>query len=79
MSAGHRARLAQTLAVARAPWYEMRVFLDDERNTPKGWVLVYWPIEVISLLESGQGAEQTDGAPDPTITAFRSGEIRQGA
>jgi len=31
----------------------MRVFLDDERVTPEGWVRTYWPIEVIALLESG--------------------------
>jgi hypothetical protein len=31
----------------------MRVFLDDERATPEGWVRVYWPDEAIALLESG--------------------------
>jgi len=31
----------------------MRVFLDDERSTPEGWVRVYWPDEAIALLESG--------------------------
>lgn len=31
----------------------MRVFLDDERLTPEGWVRVYWPKEAIELLESG--------------------------
>jgi hypothetical protein len=31
----------------------MRVFLDDERPTPEGWVRVYWPAEAIQLLESG--------------------------
>jgi hypothetical protein len=31
----------------------MRVFLDDERVTPEGWVRVYWPDEAIALLESG--------------------------
>ncbi|RQR26997.1 hypothetical protein DIE23_28495 [Burkholderia sp. Bp9143] len=31
----------------------MRVFLDDERETPDGWVRVYWPAEAIALLESG--------------------------
>lgn len=31
----------------------MRVFLDDERATPEGWVRVYWPDEAIELLESG--------------------------
>lgn len=27
----------------------MRVYLDDERNTPEGWVRVYWPDEAIAL------------------------------
>lgn len=31
----------------------MRVYLDDERPTPDGWVRCYWPDEVISLLEAG--------------------------
>ncbi|MDR6674620.1 cyclic-phosphate processing receiver domain-containing protein [Xanthomonas sp. 1678] len=32
----------------------MRVYLDDERSAPEGWVRVYWPDEAIALLESGQ-------------------------
>lgn len=32
----------------------MRVYLDDERPTPDGWVRTYWPGEVIALLETGQ-------------------------
>ncbi len=31
----------------------MRVYLDDERTTPEGWVRVYWPEEAIKLLEAG--------------------------
>jgi hypothetical protein len=31
----------------------MRIFLDDERPTPQGWVRAYWPQEVIALLEAG--------------------------
>ena len=31
----------------------MRVFLDDERATPDGWVRVFWPDEAIALLEAG--------------------------
>lgn len=31
----------------------MKVFLDDERSTPEGWVRAYWPDEVIALLEQG--------------------------
>ena len=35
----------------------MRVYLDDERATPDGWIRVYWPEEAIELLESGQVEE----------------------
>jgi hypothetical protein len=36
---------------------EMKVYLDDERSTPNGWVRVYWPCEAIELLKSGQVTE----------------------
>ena len=32
----------------------MKVFLDDPRPTPEGWVRAYWPDEVIALLRSGR-------------------------
>ncbi|ABF89341.1 conserved domain protein [Myxococcus xanthus DK 1622] len=35
----------------------MKVYLDDERATPDGWVRVRWPEEAISLLASGQVTE----------------------
>lgn len=35
----------------------MRVYLDDERPTPEGWVHVYWPCEAIELLEGGEVTE----------------------
>ncbi len=35
----------------------MRVFLDDERPTPPGWVRVYWPDAAIGLLQAG-GVEE---------------------
>lgn len=35
----------------------MKVFLDDERETPEGWVRAYWPAEVIALLQTGQVEE----------------------
>ena len=35
----------------------MRVLLDDERQTPDGWVRVYWPDEAIRLFETGQVEE----------------------
>jgi len=31
----------------------MRVYLDDERQAPAGWVRVWWPDEAIALLEAG--------------------------
>jgi hypothetical protein len=31
----------------------MRIFLDDERATPEGWIRAYWPDEVIALLNAG--------------------------
>lgn len=31
----------------------MKVYLDDERPTPEGWVGVRWPEEAIALLKSG--------------------------
>lgn len=31
----------------------MKVYLDDERETPPGWERVYWPDEAISLLDTG--------------------------
>jgi hypothetical protein len=31
----------------------MKIFLDDERPTPDGWVRTYWPSEVIALLQTG--------------------------
>ena len=35
----------------------MKVYLDDERATPEGWVRCYWPDEVIELLYSGEVTE----------------------
>jgi hypothetical protein len=35
----------------------MKVFLDDERPTPEGWVRVYWPHEAIALLKAGHVQE----------------------
>lgn len=32
----------------------LKVFLDDERITPEGWVRTFWPEEVIVLLKTGQ-------------------------
>ena len=31
----------------------MKVYLDDLRPTPEGWVRVFWPDEAIELLKSG--------------------------
>lgn len=35
----------------------MKVYLDDERTTPDGWVRVHWPDEAIALLKTGEVAE----------------------
>lgn len=35
----------------------MKVFLDDERTTPDGWVRVYWPDEAVALLQTGHVTE----------------------
>tara|TARA_R110000851_G_scaffold70472_1_gene157147 strand:+ start:406 stop:1623 length:1218 start_codon:yes stop_codon:yes gene_type:complete len=35
----------------------MKVYLDDERATPEGWVRCYWPDEVIEHLHSGKVTE----------------------
>ena len=32
----------------------MKVYLDDLRPTPEGWVRVYWPDEAIRLLKTGE-------------------------
>jgi hypothetical protein len=32
----------------------MRVFLDDTRKEPEGWVRCFWPHEVIALVETGR-------------------------
>ena len=31
----------------------MRVYLDDLRPAPEGWVRVFWPEEAITLLKTG--------------------------
>jgi hypothetical protein len=35
----------------------MKVYLDDERETPSGWQRVYWPEEAIELLKTGKVTE----------------------
>lgn len=41
--------MAMTLATVVT---KLKVYLDDERKTPKGWVRCCWPAEVIELLKS---------------------------
>lgn len=36
---------------------KLKVFLDDEREAPEGWVRVYWPDEAIKLLKQGNVIE----------------------
>ena len=35
----------------------MKIYLDDERQTPEGWHRVYWPEEAITLLKQGNVTE----------------------
>jgi hypothetical protein len=35
----------------------IKVYLDDERQTPEGWVRAYWPDEVIELIKQGDVEE----------------------
>lgn len=35
----------------------MRVFLDDTREAPEGWIRAYWPEEAILLLETQKVVE----------------------
>ena len=35
----------------------MKIFLDDERPAPEGWILVRWPGEMIAHLTTGQVTE----------------------
>jgi len=35
----------------------MKVYLDDERKTPVGWVRAYWPDEVQELLQNNDVTE----------------------
>lgn len=32
----------------------MKVYLDDERPTPEGWVRAWWPEEAVQLLQTGR-------------------------
>ncbi|SAK64661.1 hypothetical protein AWB75_02964 [Caballeronia catudaia] len=32
----------------------MKVFLDDLREAPAGWMRAYWPADAIALLETGE-------------------------
>jgi len=35
----------------------MKIFLDDVRSSPPGWIRAYWPDDVIELLKSGNVEE----------------------
>ena len=37
--------------------HKMKIYLDDERETPDGWVRCYWPDEVIAILQGEAVAE----------------------
>ena len=38
-------------------YLSVKVYLDDERKTPDGWIRVYWPEEAIELLKTGNVEE----------------------
>ena len=46
-----------TSSTAAASATGLRIYLDDERRTPEGWVRVYWPDEAIALLQQGGVSE----------------------
>lgn len=51
----------------------MKVFLDDERETPAGWTRVFWPEEAIALLATGQMTEirlDHDLGDDDHVTGY---------
>lgn len=35
----------------------MKIYLDDERETPEGWIRVFWPNEMILLLKENNVEE----------------------
>jgi len=35
----------------------MKVYLDDERQAPKGWIQIFWPEQAIELLKTGNVKE----------------------
>ena len=35
----------------------MRIYLDDTREAPAGWIRTYWPDETIRLLKTGNAKE----------------------
>lgn len=51
----------------------MKIYLDDERTTPEGWMRCYWPDEVIRQLETGRVTELSldhDLGDDPRGTGY---------
>lgn len=43
----------ERLGVRTVPSDSLKVYLDDERIAPEGWVQVRWPDEAIKLLQTG--------------------------
>jgi len=50
----------------------MKIFLDDDRTTPKGWERCFWPNEVIDLLSKGEVSRISldHDLGDPIITGY---------
>jgi hypothetical protein len=36
---------------------KMKLYLDDQREAPEGWIRVFWPEEAIELLKTGNVEE----------------------
>lgn len=59
----------------------MKVYLDDERETPYGWTRVYWPEEAIDLLRTGMVeviSLDHDLGDDDRDRGLRRGEVDRG-
>lgn len=44
-------------SIPSQPVFIMKVYLDDERKAPDGWIRTYWPEETIQLLKTGTVTE----------------------
>ena len=62
-------------------WNNVKVHLDDERETPEGWTRMYRPEEAIELLRPGMVEVNSlahDLGDDDRDRGLRRGEVYQG-